>query len=97
MTCVNIMAPGQTQNINDLAGDYYFRTGMVDAVHQQLVDDLFLFVNNNLNLTVAGMKRVLPGSHEISHTDATTSLLLVNEEKTMRIVPMSCSWYQDWW
>ena len=61
---------------------------MVDAVHQQLVDDLFLFVNKNLNLTVAGMKRDWPGSHEISHTDAKTSLLLVNEEKKMRIVPM---------
>ena len=61
---------------------------MVDAVHQQLVDDLFLFVNKNLNLTVAEMKRDWPGSHEISHTDAKTFLLWVNEEKKIRLVPM---------
>merc|ERR1711884_924041 len=39
----------------DLAGKYYPLTGMDESVRQQLVDDHFLFVSGDRNLTVAGM------------------------------------------
>merc|ERR1712152_26335 len=41
----------------DLAGKYYPLTGMDEKVRQQLVDDHFLFVSGDRNLTVAGMER----------------------------------------
>merc|ERR1712112_169659 len=44
----------------DLAGKYYPLTGMDEAVRQQLVDDHFLFVSGDRNLTVAGMERDWP-------------------------------------
>ena len=37
----------------DLAGKYYPLTGMDEAVRQQLVDDHFLFVSGDRNLTVS--------------------------------------------
>ena len=37
----------------DLAGKYYPLTGMEEAVRQQLVDDHFLFVSGDRNLTVS--------------------------------------------
>merc|ERR1719431_2186600 len=40
----------------DLAGQYYPLTGMNETVRQQLVDDHFLFVSGDRNLTVAGME-----------------------------------------
>ena len=72
---------------------------MVEAVHQQLVNELSRFVNKNLLLIVADMKR--------DWWNAKTFLLWVNEKKNKRLVPMDrecqgslwmkCSWYQDWW
>merc|ERR1711993_661 len=44
----------------DLAGQYYPLTGMDERVRQQLVDDHFLFVSGDRNLTVAGMERDWP-------------------------------------
>ena len=37
----------------DLAGTYYPLTGMDEKVRQQLVDDHFLFVSGDPNLTVS--------------------------------------------
>merc|ERR1712073_225666 len=72
----------------DLAGKYYPLTGMEEAVRQQLVDDHFLFVSGDRNLTVAGMERDWPEGRGIFHNDAKTFLLWVNEEDQTRIISM---------
>merc|ERR1712241_687684 len=72
----------------DLAGSYYPLTGMDEAVRQQLVDDHFLFVSGDPNLTVAGMERDWPEGRGIFHNAAKTFLLWVNEEDQMRIISM---------
>merc|ERR1712241_1492314 len=55
-------------------------TGMGEKVRQQLVDDHFLFVSGDPNLTVAGMERDWPEGRGIFHNAAKTFLLWVNEE-----------------
>merc|ERR1711874_283970 len=72
----------------DLAGEYYPLTGTDEAVRQQLVDDHFLFVSGDRNLTVAGMERDWPEGRGIFHNDAKTFLLWVNEEDQTRIISM---------
>merc|ERR1712095_94190 len=72
----------------DLAGKYYPLTGMDEKVRQQLVDDHFLFVSGDPNLTVAGMERDWPEGRGIFHNAAKTFLLWVNEEDQMRIISM---------
>merc|ERR1719342_2028245 len=72
----------------DLAGKYYPLTGMDEKVRQQLVDDHFLFVNGDRNLTVAGMERDWPDGRGIFHNDSKTFLLWVNEEDQTRIISM---------
>merc|ERR1711935_1319918 len=72
----------------DLAGNYYALTGMDEAIHQQLVDDHFLFVSGDRNLTVAGMERDWPEGRGIFHNAAKTFLLWVNEEDQTRIISM---------
>merc|ERR1712134_209411 len=72
----------------DLAGKYYPLTGMDEKVRQQLVDDHFLFVSGDRNLTVAGMERDWPEGRGIFHNAAKTFLLWVNEEDQMRIISM---------
>merc|ERR1712168_549556 len=72
----------------DLAGNYYPLTGMDERVRQQLVDDHFLFMSGDSNLTVAGMERDWPEGHGIFHNAAKTFLLWVNEEDQMRIISM---------
>merc|ERR1712117_502368 len=52
---------------SDLAGNYYPLTGMDEKVRQQLVDDHFLFVSGDRNLTVAGMERDWPEGRGIFH------------------------------
>merc|ERR1711997_275529 len=71
----------------DLAGKYYPLTGMDEAVRQQLVDDHFLFVSGDRNLTVAGMEREWPEGRGIFHNDE-TFLTWVNEEDQLRIISM---------
>merc|ERR1711942_611113 len=73
---------------DDRAGNYYPLTGMDEAVRQQLVDDHFLFVSGDRNLTVAGMERDWPEGRGIFHNAAKTFLLWVNEEDQMRIISM---------
>merc|ERR1712002_1210109 len=73
---------------DDLAGNYYPLTGMDEAVRQQLVDDHFLFVSGDRNLTVAGMERDWPEGRGIFHNAAKTFLLWVNEEDQTRIISM---------
>merc|ERR1739844_357591 len=72
----------------DLSGKYYPLAGMDEGVRQQLVDDHFLFVNGDRNLTVAGMERDWPEGRGIFHNDAKTFLLWVNEEDQTRIISM---------
>merc|ERR1719225_521094 len=72
----------------DLAGQYYPLTGMDEKVRQQLVDDHFLFVSGDRNLTVAGMERDWPEGRGIFHNAAKTFLLWVNEEDQTRIISM---------
>merc|ERR550519_3340483 len=59
-----------------------------EKVRQQLVDDHFLFVSGDRNLTVAGMERDWPEGRGIFHNEAKTFLLWVNEEDQMRIISM---------
>merc|ERR1711979_154097 len=73
---------------SDLAGKYYPLTGMDEKVRQQLVDDHFLFVSGDRNLTVAGMERDWPEGRGIFHNEAKTFLLWVNEEDQTRIISM---------
>merc|ERR1712242_617928 len=72
----------------DLAGQYYPLTGMDERVRQRLVDDHFLFVSGDRNLTVAGMERDWPEGRGIFHNDAKTFLTWVNEEDQLRIISM---------
>jgi len=73
---------------SDLAGKYYPLTGMDEGVRQQLVDDHFLFVSGDRNLTVAGMERDWPEGRGIFHNDKKTFLIWVNEEDQLRIISM---------
>jgi len=73
---------------DDLAGSYYPLAGMDEKVRQQLVDDHFLFVSGDRNLTVAGMERDWPEGRGIFHNAAKTFLLWVNEEDQTRIISM---------
>merc|ERR1712106_710459 len=72
----------------DLAGKYYPLTGMNEGVRQQLVDDHFLFVSGDRNLTVAGMERDWPEGRGIFHNAEKTFLIWVNEEDQLRIISM---------
>merc|ERR1712026_198544 len=60
---------------DDLAGKYFPLTGMDEKVRQQLVDDHFLFVSGDRNLTVAGMERDWPEGRGIFHNAAKTFLI----------------------
>merc|ERR1711953_892960 len=73
---------------SDLAGNYYPLTGMNEKVRQQLVDDHFLFVSGDRNLTVAGMERDWPEGRGIFHNEKKTFLIWVNEEDQLRIISM---------
>ena len=75
----------------DLAGTYFPLTGMDEEVRQQLVDDHFLFVSGDRNLTVAGMERDWPEGRGIYHNGAKTFLLWVNEEDQTRIISIEKS------
>merc|ERR1712012_404433 len=83
-----LMSNALSKLTGDLAGKYYPLTGMDEAVRQQLVDDHFLFVSGDRNLTVAGMERDWPEGRGIFHNDAKTFLLWVNEEDQTRIISM---------
>merc|ERR1719445_958948 len=72
----------------ELAGKYSPLTGMEESVRQQLVDDHFLFVSGDRNLTVAGMERDWPEGRGIFHNDNKTFLIWVNEEDQLRIISM---------
>merc|ERR1711862_7126 len=72
----------------DLAGKYYPLTGMEETVRQQLVDDHFLFMSGDKNLTVAGMERDWPEGRGIFHNKDKTFLTWVNEEDHLRIISM---------
>merc|ERR1712002_542509 len=72
----------------DLAGQYYPLTGMQESVRQQLVDDHFLFVSGDRNLTVAGMERDWPEGRGIFHNEKKTFLIWINEEDQLRIISM---------
>merc|ERR1712112_245649 len=72
----------------ELAGKYYPLTGMQESVRQQLVDDHFLFVSGDRNLTVAGMERDWPEGRGIFHNDNKTFLIWINEEDQLRIISM---------
>ena len=48
-----LMSSALSKLTDDLAGKYYPLTGMEESVRQQLVDDHFLFVSGDRNLTVS--------------------------------------------
>merc|ERR1711899_367698 len=75
----NLMKGAFAKFAGDLAGNYYPLTGMDEKVRQQLVDDHFLFVSGDRNLTVAGMERDWPEGRGIFHNKDKTFLIWVNE------------------
>merc|ERR1711872_91906 len=83
-----LMSSALSKLTDDLAGKYYPLTGMEESVRQQLVDDHFLFVSGDRNLTVACMERDWPEGRGIFHNEAKTLLLWVNEEDQTRIISM---------
>merc|ERR1712029_743574 len=84
----NLMKNATATFSGDLAGKYYPLTGMDEKVRQQLVDDHFLFVSGDRNLTVAGMERDWPEGRGIFHNDAKTFLIWINEEDQTRTISM---------
>ena len=84
----SLMKTAVTNFSEDLAGKYYPLTGMDEGTRQQLVDDHFLFVSGDRNLTVAGMERDWPEGRGIFHNDEKTFLIWVNEEDQLRIISM---------
>merc|ERR1712106_542298 len=83
-----LMSSALSKLTGDLAGKYYPLAGMNETVRQQLVDDHFLFVSGDRNLTAAGMERDWPEGRGIFHNDAKTFLIWVNEEDQLRIISM---------
>merc|ERR1711862_476749 len=75
----------------DLAGTYFPLTGMSEKVRQQLVDDHFLFVSGDRNLTVAGMERYWPEVVESSTMTPRPSLC----GSTRRTRPVSSPWRRE--
>merc|ERR1719283_209553 len=73
---------------DELAGKYYSLKGMSEKVRQQLVNDHFLFMSGDKNLTVAGMERDWPEGRGIFHNKDKTFLTWVNEEDQLRIISM---------
>merc|ERR1712040_32126 len=84
----NLMIKAFANLKGDLAGTYYPLTGMEETVRQQLVDDHFLFMSGDKNLTVAGMERDWPEGRGIFHNKDKTFLTWVNEEDQLRIISM---------
>merc|ERR1719418_196133 len=84
----NLMKKAFANLTGDLAGTYYPLTGMNEADRQQLVDDHFLFISGDRNLTVAGMERDWPEGRGIFHNADKTFLVWVNEEDQLRIISM---------
>merc|ERR1739841_232750 len=84
----NLMKNATATFSGDLAGKYFPLTGMDEKVRQQLVDDHFLFVSGDKNLTVAGMERDWPEGRGIFHNKDKTFLTWVNEEDQLRIISM---------
>merc|ERR1712168_1072615 len=83
-----LMSSAVQQFQGELSGKYYPLTGMDESVRQQLVDDHFLFVSGDRNLTVAGMERDWPEGRGIFHNEDKTFLIWVNEEDQLRIISM---------
>merc|ERR1711956_10314 len=83
-----LMKNAFTKLEGDLAGSYFPLTGMDEAIRQQLVDDHFLFMSGDRNLTVAGMERDWPEGRGIFHNKEKTFLTWVNEEDQLRIISM---------
>lgn len=70
------------------AGTYYPLTGMNEATRKQLVDDHFLFKNDDPVLRDAGGYRDWPTGRGIFHNNNKTFLVWVCEEDHMRIISM---------
>lgn len=83
-----LMSSAFTKLPGDLSGKYFPLTGMDEKIRQQLVDDHFLFVSGDPNLTAAGMERDWPEGRGIFHNEAKTFLVWVNEEDQLRIISM---------
>jgi len=83
-----LMASAVQTFSGELAGKYYPLAGMQENIRQQLVDDHFLFVSGDRNLTVAGMERDWPEGRGIFHNEKKTFLIWVNEEDQLRIISM---------
>merc|ERR1712037_945581 len=84
----SLMKNALSKLTGDLAGTYFPLTGMDEKVRQQLVDDHFLFVSGDKNLTVAGMERDWSEGRGIFHNKDKTFLTWVNEEDQLRIISM---------
>lgn len=72
----------------DLAGEYHSLSKMPENVRQQLVNDHFLFRDDDSVLRDAGGYRDWPSGRGIFHNTSKTFLVWINEEDHMRIISM---------
>ncbi|CAH1773230.1 unnamed protein product [Owenia fusiformis] len=72
----------------ELAGKYYSLTKMTPEENQTLIDDHFLFKNDDRFLESAGGYKAWPESRGIFHNDSKTFLVWLNEEDHIRIISM---------
>jgi len=70
------------------AGSYYPLTGMDEKVQRQLIEDHFLFKDDDPVLRDAGGYREWPHGRGIFHNDSKTFLVWCHEEDHMRIISM---------
>mmetsp|Transcript_1729 Transcript_1729/g.6064 ORF Transcript_1729/g.6064 Transcript_1729/m.6064 type:complete len:370 (+) Transcript_1729:433-1542(+) len=72
----------------DLSGKYYPLNFMSEDDRQKLVNDHFLFKNNDRHLEVAGAYRDWPEGRGIYHSNDKRFLVWINEEDELRIISM---------
>merc|ERR1711976_151862 len=72
----------------DLAGDYFPLVGMEETTRQQLVDDHFLFKNDDRFLGDAGGYNDWPQGRGIYFNKAKSFLVWANEEDHLRLISM---------
>nr|AGO64665.1 taurocyamine kinase [Dugesia sp. BJR-2013] len=72
----------------DLSGNYYPLTGMDEKTQKQLIDDHFLFKDDDPVLRDAGGYRDWPSGRGIFHNTNKTFLVWVCEEDHIRIISM---------
>ena len=72
----------------DLSGKYYSMKNMSKKEKERLIDEHFLFVDDDPSLKTVGMYNDWPNGRGIFHNKEKTFLVWVNEEDQLRIISM---------